>query len=477
MSTTESAKAKVSSVSLESFVEYVKKKDPELCKKAVEEGHLDITAICKRVKEEVVADFSILTGVTKAASEIRVALEMALAKEVPCVYLGMKDRPGSNMPVTVSLMKLSGEADRKGTRATLFEASTFDPSIETADGSKVHLGGMGKIVLKLKENVKYDKFEIVQLTRYEQTPTDKMGAVLAGVINDPRKFTEDDKYKSIILMGRIRGLYPVNILAKDEDDKWTSVGEYPLLVANELEGDRKTMTPVFKVGLEPIHGITIRVSFGPRKFTEPIIDVADLMECIKTAVHDIKAPKEQAVAVSEIIHDRDVILVGSIQKVSSNKSGATFMEIDGYSLIDAPDKFDWFSTGTAPATATATEAPAATTPAVEPAAEATAPPAVAAPPAATTAPAADAGRKKGATKAAPAAKKEDAAPAATTATAPADAPKGVTKFDDVKAAILAYCEKLNMKPTQLTVETAKELVCPAAKAGVIEAALDEINNP
>lgn len=477
MSTTESAKAKVSSVSLEAFVEFVKKKDPELCKRAVEEGHLDIAAICKRVKEEVVADFSILTGVTKAASEIRVALEMALAKEVPCVYLGMKDRPGSNMPVTMALMKLSGEADRKGTRATLFEASTFDPSLEMADGSKTQLRGMGKVVLKLKENVKYDKFEVVQLAKYEQTPTDKMGAVLSGVINDPRKFTEDDKYKTIILMGRIRGLYPVNILAKDEDEKWSSVGEYPLLVSNELEGDRKVMTPVFKVGLEPIHGITVRVSFGPRKFTEPIIDVADLMECIKTAAHDIKAPKEQAVAVSEIIHDRDVILIGSIQKVSTNKSGATFMEIDGYSLIDAPDKFDWFSTD-APA-ATTTEAPAATTPpaAETPASPATGPAAAAPPAASPAATASETGKKKGATTKAAAAKKEDAAPAATTAAAPSDAPKGVTKFDDVKAAIIAYCEKLNMKPTQLTVETAKELICPAAKAGVIEAALDEINNP
>jgi hypothetical protein len=473
MSTTESTKMKVSSVSLEAFVEYVKKKDPELCKKAVEEGHLDISAICKRVKEEIVADFSILTGVTKAASEIRIALEMALAKEVPCIYLGMKDRPGSNMPVTMALMKLSGEADRKGTRATLFEASTFDPSLETAEGSKVHLDGMGKIVLKLKENVKYDKFEVVQLTRYERLPSDKMNTILASVINDPRKFSEDDKYKTIILMGRIRGIYPVNILAKDEDDKWSSVGEYPLLVSNELEGDRKVLTPVFKVGLEPIHGITVRVSFGPRKFTDPVVDVADLMECVKTAVHDIKAPKEQALAVSEIIHDRDVILVGSIQKVSSNKSGATFMEIDGFSIIDAPDKFDWFSSG-APAATTETPAsspagsPAATTAtpaAASPAVSPEAPPAAspAAPPAAT---AEVEHLKKKPTKAA---KKEDAAPA--------DAPKGVTKFDDVKAAIQAYCEKLNMKPTQLTVESVKDLVCPAAKAGVIEAALDEINNP
>jgi hypothetical protein len=252
------------------------------------------------------------------------------------------------------------------------------------------------------------------------------------------------------------------------------------------------MTPVFKVGLEPIHGITIRVSFGPRKFTNPVVDVADLMDCVKAAVREVKAPKEQAIAVSEIVQGRDVILVGSIQKVSSNKSGATFMEIDGFSLIDAPDKFDWFSTGapaastdpqatttspvsqpaaSEPSTSSVTAAAAAATAAVAAGAAAVAAGAAAVSPAA--APEAEHKKKKDKT---PAAKKEAAAAPAVTPS-PAGAPQGVTKFDDVKSAILAYCEKLNMKPAQLTVESVKDLVCPAAKAGVIEAALDEIVNP
>jgi hypothetical protein len=53
----------------------------------------------------------------------------------------------------------------------------------------------------------------------------------------------------------------------------------------------------------------------------------------------------------------------------------------------------------------------------------------------------------------------------------------VTKFDEVKAAIEEYCDKLKMKPSQLTVEMVKEQICPSAKEGTIEAALDEINNP
>ncbi len=52
----------------------------------------------------------------------------------------------------------------------------------------------------------------------------------------------------------------------------------------------------------------------------------------------------------------------------------------------------------------------------------------------------------------------------------------MTKFDAVKAAIQEYCSKLNMKPEQLTVEIVKDQICPAAKNGVIETALDEIKS-
>jgi hypothetical protein len=455
---------KVSDVSLAEFVEFVKKKDPALCEKAVKEGHLDIAKTVKTIKEEVVQNFSILTGVTKAAAEVRVALEMALAKEVPCYYLGMKDRPGSKMPANMALLKLSGEAERKGTRATLFEAKTFDPNLEMPDGSKVHLDGMGKITLKLKENVKFDTFEVVQLTRYEKVEQEKLATLLASVVNDPRKFTADDKYKTIILLGNIRGIYPVNILAKDEDDAWKSVGEYPLLVANELEGEKKEMTPVLKIGLEPIYGVTVRVTFDPRKYTEPYIGVEDMMECVKTAVHDIKSPNEQAAAVGEIMANRDVIIVGSISKVSTNKAGSTFMEVSGFSIIDAPQKFNWFADAptTAPAetkTEETHEAPA----------EKAAPPAEPAAPAA--GPAASKKKTTHSNKEA-----EKPASESTASGGAASAPAPVTKFDAVKAAIQEYCTKLNMKPEQLTVEIVKEQICPSAKGGVIETALDEIKS-
>lgn len=434
---------KGSDVSLDQFVEYVKKKDKVLCDKAAE-AKLDIVPIVKRVKEDIVADLSILSGVVKAAAEIRAALEMALAKEVPCYFLGMKDRPGLNIPASVVLLKVAGDGAAKGTKTTLFEATSFDPSFEKPDGSKVRLPDMGKVTFKLKENTKYDSFEIVQLVNYDPVPTEKMATLLAGVISDPRKFTEDDKYKPIVLLGNIRGIFPVNILGKNEDDEWKVTGEHPVMVSNLLEED-PVMTPVFKIGLEPIHGITVRVTFDPRKYTTPIVEVADMQDCIDTAFRDIKSPKDQAIALGEIMAGRDILVVGAITKVSSNKSGATYMEVSAYSILDAPQKNDWFGSGVSEESAPATTPPAAS----------------AAPPAA---------EKKAAKKTA-AKEKPAEEPAAESAVKP------VVKFDEVKASIIEYCEKLQMKPAQLTVEMVKEQICPSAKEGTISAALDEIINP
>ena len=433
---TKGIKTKVKDVSLEDFVQYVKNKEGPLCTKAVEEGKLGIVEIIRDVKENVVADLTVLSGVVKAAAEIRARLEMALAKEVPCFYLGMKDRPGLNIPASVALLKLSGDGEgKKGTRATLFEATTFDPSLEKPDGSKFRLPSMGKVTLKLKENVKYDTFEIVQLVSFEPVPTDKMASLLAGVINDPRKFTEDDKYKSIVLLGNIRSIFPINILGKNEEDVWKVTGEHPLMVSNQLE-ENPVATPVFKIGLEPIHGITVRVNVDQRKFTEPIIDVADMMDCIKTAVRTIKAPKDQAIAVGEIMASRDVLVVGSITKVTSTKTGAMYMEVSAYSVLDAPQKMDWFAVDTSGESVKEPEKK-------EP-------------------------EKKAPKKTPPKEKPPEESAAAG---------KPVTKFEEVKEAIVEYCDKLKMKPSQLTVEMVKEQICPSAKEGTIETALDEINNP
>ena len=364
---------KVSEVTLEQFVQFVKNKEPVLCEKAVNDGKLDITQVIKRVKEDVVPNFSVLTGVSKAVAELRAALEMALAKEVPCYYLGEKDRPGLNIPISVVLLRLSGDGAKPGTKATLFEATTFDPKFELPDGTKTHLTEMSKVTLKLKENTKFDSFEIVQLVKHESVPSDKMATLLAGVINDPRKFTEDDKYKPIVLLGNIRSIFPVNILGKDENDDWKVTGEHPLLVPNQLE-ESPVETPVFKIGLEPIHGITVRVTFDARKYTDPIVDVADLMDAIHTSVRTIKNPKDQAIAVSEDFGGREVLVVGSISKVSSNKAGSTFMEVSAYTIIDAPQKVDWFN-GLPGAASDSGSAPAEETPAPAPAPAATPAPA------------------------------------------------------------------------------------------------------
>jgi hypothetical protein len=466
MSGKDAKSVKVSDVSLDQFVQFVQKKDEALFKKCVE-AKLDIVPVVKNIKEDVVADLTVLSGVVKAVSAVRAALEMALATEVSCYFLGMKDNPRSKGPATALFLRLS-EGGAKGTKATLFEANTFDPKIEMPDGTKKKLESMGKVVLKLKENTKYETFEVVQLVSYEEVSTERMGELLVGVINDPRKFTDDDKYKPIVLLGNIRGIYPVSILAKNDDDEWKPIGEYPIKVRNLLEED-PVDTPVFRVGLEPISGVTVRVSFDPRKFTEPILDVADLAGFIDAAARDIKSPKDQTINVGELLAERDVLVVGSVQRVSTNKSGSTYMEVSAFSMIDAPQKINWFENGT-PAAAAPPSTPAAA-PSTAPAAPVAAPAAspAAAPTAAEKSPKKGAGKKGGKDV-----HTEDEAAAKDTT--PSDV-KPVTKFEEVKAAIVEYCDKLKMKPAQLTIEMVKEQICPSAKEGTIEAALDEINSP
>lgn len=458
----ENDKVKISGVSLEDFVEYVKKKEPELLIKAVEKGKLDINSIVGTVKEQINQEFSVLTAGVKARSVIRDRLELALATDVECYFLGMQDRPGisgastSPPPASAALLKFSAD----GKKALLFEASTFDPSLEKPDETKMRLPGMGKVKLKLKENSKYEgKYDIVQLISYEPVPAEQMALIIAKAINDPRKFTADDKYKPIILLGRIRGVFTVSILQKDAGDskKWTAVGDYPILVQNQLE-ENPEKTPVMKIDMEPIHGIKVKATFSPRRYTTPIVDVVDMPECIRMAARDIHSPKDQAEAVGKIMEERDVLIVGSITRVSSSKNDVTYMDVSAFSMLDAPSNKDLFKFDeTAPAAAPAADSPVA------------APAVAAAAPASSESPAA--AKKKQ--------KKEKPAPVVTEDQSPAAPPAGTNsaiKFDDVKAAVREYCAKLNMKVSQLTVESVKELICPSAKNGTIDAALEELRD-
>ena len=444
---------KVSDITLNDFVQAVRNKTSErakaqkdgkgidLCQQA-EDAKVDIVSIIKRVKEGVVAEFGVLTGVTKAISAIRTDLELALAKDVECYYLGMNDRPGTAVPISMLLLRFT----EGGKKAILFEATTFDPMLEKADKTKVKLSaGMGKVILKLKENVKYNSFEVVQLVKYEPISSEEMAPILAGIVNDPRKFGADDKYVPIALLGSIRGTYPVSILKKNEDEQWKEVGKYPALVPNQIE-DEPELTPVLKIDMEPMHGIKVRVTLGPRKYSVPILDVQDMPECIRVAVRDIKDPKDQAQAISEIVENRDIIVLGLVTKVSTGKGDVIYMDVSAHSIIDAPDKMDWFSTGETKAAA----APPAAAPVAEKPAEK------------------ETKSKKGDKGKAKEEKPAETAPAETSG------PKSAIKFNEVCDAIKDYCGKLGMKYTQLTPEIVKEQICPSAKMGTIEAALEEL---
>jgi len=453
---------KVSDFSLEEFVEIVKKADPELAEKAENEAKVNIAEAVRKVKEGVVSNFSIRTGVTKAISELRNAVELALAKTTEVFFLGMRDKPGSTRPSTALLMRLQDSDSANGKKATIFEASTFDPQFELPDGKKVKLDHPAKITIKVKENTKFKSIEIVQLLKYEFVSAEKIAATLIKQVQSPNSYTSEDKYAPIVLLGTIRGIYPINTLVKTTEDKWEVSGTHPIMVLNQIEEDARenkkpALTPVCKIKLDPIGGVSVNVSIEPRRYTEPIVEILDFMDAARASLRDIKTPKEQASEVGGLFENRDVIVAGIVTNVKAG-ANATYMEVSASCILDAPSNVDWFGT---------TEKKTETEPAQK----------AAAPAAADTT---EEPKSKPKTKKAKPAPEPAATPATESAPAKPETTetnsgvKPVTRFEEVKAAISEYCSKLGLTPAQLTVDLVQAQVCQAAKPGIIEAAIEEL---
>lgn len=416
-----------------------------VCEKAKNAG-VDVSKIIAAVKEEN-AEFSIRSGIDIAIRQVREETEIATATETTCFFLGMKDRPGSSRPCSFALLRF-GAADKGGkAKVTLFEASSFDPKLETMDGKEISLDQPGEVTLKIRQNTRYKSWEIIKLVKYRPMAPEEMAAKLAFAASDPRKYSEDNKYDPIILMGEIRGVYPVNILKKNkEDDSWFTDGEYPVLVANQLK-EEPVKTPVLKIGFEPVFGVVPRVTFEARQYTEPMILVEDMRGYIERVAEDIRDPKDQAVEIGKLLENRSVIVVGTVQKVSGDKT--TYMEISGYSIFDAPMSVDWFGKGSEESEEKSKETSEEKKPA-EKSEETKSPKG------------SGKGTSKGKEK-----EKEKPAPGSNEAST-------VVKFDDVKAAVLEFCTAMDIDPKTITIETVQEKIAPAAKKGIISAVLEEI---
>jgi hypothetical protein len=275
-----------------------------------EEAGVDVDGVI----EETVAqrsDYGAATVKRFVVSALNRQIEAASAETVKGLLCGSRDRHGKNWPRRHALIKSDGQH---------IEASTWDGSLPTPDGSEIDIPAGAAVEIGLEHDAEYDSYEAKQIHSVNQLSRADLSDRLTSVAKKPSDLRSGDEYSIVAVHGEIAFVNPQTVFADGEPQ-----GDGPVM----LEDERGQPKPHFEVVLDEDGDTRVRGHAEQQRYATPYFDLEDFDRLVRDAHSDFDTPENQAGFLNDALRGREVVLIGNVNSYDKNRSqGQTKKYVD-----------------------------------------------------------------------------------------------------------------------------------------------------
>ena len=344
-------RTKLSDTTIQQVVAGINQRDPHFLVNAgnvLDQG--TINGIIEEVKKSH-ATRSLTTALSLIMAEIRSQVRIKTSEEIKALVVGqrdttMKTKDGKNIPGRVTFLRVKGGH---------FEIPVWGSGLTLADKSKVSLTMPCLVTAKVEKvtNETYgDSYNLISVEAKDPLEPEELARKLLGLgVTKGSKLTDEDKYKVVIVQGKIKSVQASPIFEQQADSgepceldqgettkRTVKTGELDVLMPDSNQ--TPILHPVLQITLAAEGNTMLRLNVDRRKYLHGVYWIADLMELCEEAVAKYPTdPAGQAHYIEISLGDRPVIAVGSVMNTRAPKIGESlrYVGISTSCIVDFPE--------------------------------------------------------------------------------------------------------------------------------------------
>jgi len=289
-----------------------------------EDAGVDVSFIVDKTIQED-ADLGLTNVVRLVESTLKQQVEMESTETVSGILAGSRDRYGKNWPRRYALVRSDGDH---------IEVASWPGSLPTPDGGEAEIPAAAAVDMRVEYDSEYDSYEAKQLDSVTKLSKTDLSQKLAQVAVHPSEIGRDDEYETVAVRGTVAYVNPQTVF-----DDGSPAGDGPIMLAD----DRGRPKPHFELVLSEEADTRIRAHVERQRYCEPLMAIDSFEKLCKKAQDRFNTPDNQTKFVGDVLRERDVVVVGNVNKVDQARSDGDvtkYIDIGVAGIVEVVDADD-----------------------------------------------------------------------------------------------------------------------------------------